>query len=119
MIGNSNDKTNFPYKLLLTDTQFWKIHKAFANGSSANRKLSKTQMSKTIQSEGILGEFLVALPYTVLKAGTQELIKTSPELAKDPTRYFVKHILLFRYMFYIYIYIYIFVRNSTLSEVQE
>ena len=33
MIGNSNDKTNFPYKLLLTDTQICKVYKAFANGS--------------------------------------------------------------------------------------
>ena len=35
LIGSSNDKTNFPHKLLLTDT---KILKAFANGSSANIK---------------------------------------------------------------------------------
>ena len=32
LIGNSNDKTNFPHKLLLTDTQVSKIRKAFANG---------------------------------------------------------------------------------------
>ena len=36
MIGNSNDETNFPQKLLLNDTQVSKILKAFANGSSAN-----------------------------------------------------------------------------------
>ena len=35
LIGNSNDETNFPHKLLLTDTQILKIRKAFANGSSA------------------------------------------------------------------------------------
>ena len=32
MIGNSNDETNFPHQLLLTDTQVSKICKAFANG---------------------------------------------------------------------------------------
>ena len=38
LIGNSNDETNFPHNLLLTDTQFLKISKAFASGSSANIK---------------------------------------------------------------------------------
>ena len=33
LIRNSNDEVNFPHKLLLTDTQVSKIHKAFANGS--------------------------------------------------------------------------------------
>ena len=37
-VGESNDETSFPYKLLLTNTQVSKIHKAFANGSSANIK---------------------------------------------------------------------------------
>ena len=40
VIGNSNDETNFPHKLLLTNLQGSKIHKVFANGSSANTKLS-------------------------------------------------------------------------------
>ena len=48
----SNDATNFPHKLLLTNTQVSKNHKAFANILSANIKFSKTQLSK-IQS----GEF--------------------------------------------------------------
>ena len=51
---------------MLTDTQVSKICKAFVNGSSANIKFSKTQLSKMIQSGGILGELLVALPYGVL-----------------------------------------------------
>ena len=52
MIGNSNDETNFPQKLLLTKTKVSNIRKAFANGSSANIKFSKkTQLSK-IQSGG-------------------------------------------------------------------
>ena len=55
LIGNSNDKTNFPHKLSLTDTQASKIRKAFANGSSANIKFSKTQLSKIVQSGGFMG----------------------------------------------------------------
>ena len=45
LIGTSNDVTNFPQELLLTDTQASKIPKAFANDSSANIKFSKTQLS--------------------------------------------------------------------------
>ena len=74
LIGNSNGETNFPQKLLLTDTQVSKIRKAFANGLSANIKFSKTQMSKMIQSGGILRELLVAIPHGVLKVRKQELI---------------------------------------------
>ena len=48
LIGNSNDESNFPYKLLSTDTQAWRFCKAFANNSSANIKFSKTQVLKII-----------------------------------------------------------------------
>ena len=36
VVRDSNDKTNFPHKLSLTDTQVSKICKAFANGLSVN-----------------------------------------------------------------------------------
>ena len=36
VVGDSNDETNFPHKLLLTDTKVSKICKAFANGLSVN-----------------------------------------------------------------------------------
>ena len=58
MIGNSSDKTNFPCKLILTDRQVSNLCKAFANNSSANKKLSKTQISKIKQSGGFLGKLL-------------------------------------------------------------
>ena len=41
--GTSNDKTNFPHKLLSTNAQVSRLCKALANGSSANITLSKTQ----------------------------------------------------------------------------
>ena len=56
LIGNSNDEANFPHELLLTDSQLSKICKAFAKGSLANIKFSKTQLSKMIQAGGILVE---------------------------------------------------------------
>ena len=46
MIGDSNDETNFPHELLLTDRQVSSIHKAFSNNSSVDIKFSKTQLSK-------------------------------------------------------------------------
>ena len=49
LIGNSNAETDSPFKLLLNDTQVSNIRKASANGSSANKKDSKTQLSKMIQ----------------------------------------------------------------------
>ena len=38
MIGDSNDKANFPHESLLTDRQVSSIRKAFANNSSINVK---------------------------------------------------------------------------------
>ena len=52
MASNSNDNTNFPHKLLLTNRQVANICKAFANHSSIDIKLSKTQLSKMIKSGG-------------------------------------------------------------------
>ena len=51
-IGDSNDKNNFPHKLLLANTQVSKLRKTFKNNSSANTKLSKTQLHKKGQSGG-------------------------------------------------------------------
>ena len=58
MIGNSDDETNFPDKLLLTNRQVANLRKAFAKNTSPDIKLSKTQLSKMIQSGGFLGRLL-------------------------------------------------------------
>ena len=68
-----NDETNFPHKLLLTDTQVSKIRKAFENGPSANIKFSKTHLSKMLQSGGLLGDLLEALPQAMFLAGKEVL----------------------------------------------
>ena len=54
MIGNYDDKTNFPNKLLLTNRQVTTLRKAFSNHTSTDIKLSKNQLSDMIQ----LGAFL-------------------------------------------------------------
>ena len=43
MIGDN--ETNFPHQLLLTNRQVANIRKAFANNSSIDIKLSKTELS--------------------------------------------------------------------------
>ena len=43
MIGSN--ETNFPHELLLTDRQVLSLRKSFTNNSSADIKLSKTQLS--------------------------------------------------------------------------
>ena len=58
MIGSSDDEINFPYKLLLTNRQVANLRKDFANKSSTDIKLSKTKLSKIIQSDGFLGRLL-------------------------------------------------------------
>ena len=44
VVSDSIDENNFPHNLLLTNTQVSKLLKTFANNSSANIKLSKTQL---------------------------------------------------------------------------
>ena len=79
MIGDSNDETNFPHKLLLTDRQVSNIRKAFADNSSADIKFSKTQLSKMIQSGGFLGKLLGPL----LKTGLPLIKNVITPLAKS------------------------------------
>ena len=66
MIGDSNDKGNFPHELLLTNRQVCSTRKAFSNNSSADIKLSKTHLSKMIQPGGVLGKLLGPLLKTRL-----------------------------------------------------
>ena len=61
--------------MLLTNTKVSRLHKAIANNSSANIKLSKTQLYKTGQSAGFFGKLLESL----LKTGLP-LMKTVLEL---------------------------------------
>ena len=79
IIGDSNDETNFPNKLFLNDGQVSKFCKAFVNNSSANIKLSKTQLSKILQSGGFLDRFLGLL----LKTGLSLIQNVLKQLAKS------------------------------------
>ena len=79
MIGDYNDKGNFPHELLLTDRQVSSIRKAFANNSSVDIKFSKTQLSKIIQPGGFLGKLLGPL----LKTGLPLIKNVIKPLAKS------------------------------------
>ena len=67
MVSNSNDNTNFPHELLLTNRQVANIRKAFAKNTSIDIKLSKTQLSKMIQSGGFSGILLGKLAGPLMK----------------------------------------------------
>ena len=64
MVGH--DETKFPHKLLLTNREVENLRKAFANKSSTDINLSKTQLSKMVQSGGFLGRLLGLLLKTGL-----------------------------------------------------
>ena len=46
VVRESNDEYNLSHKLLLTNTQFSRLRKTFASGSSGNIKSSKNQLHK-------------------------------------------------------------------------
>ena len=57
MIGDN--ETSFPHKLLLTNRQVSNLRITFANKSSTDIKLSKTQLSKMYNQGAFLADFLV------------------------------------------------------------
>ena len=76
MIGNN--ETNFPHEVLLTYRQVSNLRKSFANHSSADVKLLKTQLWKMIQSGGFLSRLLGSL----LKMGLPLINNVIKPLAK-------------------------------------
>ena len=78
MTGNSHDEINCPHKLLSTNRQVVYLRKVFANNSSTDITLSKTQLFKIIQSAGFIGRLLGAL----LKTGFQLVKNIIKPLAK-------------------------------------
>ena len=74
-----DDEANFPHELLLTNAQVSNLRKAFANYFSTHIKLSKTQLSKMIQSGVFLGRLLGPL----LKPGLLLIKNVIKPLAKS------------------------------------
>ena len=79
MIGNADDNTIFPRELLLTNRQVANLCKTFAKNTSTNIMLSKTELSKMIQSGGFLGRLLGPL----LRSGLPILKSVIKPLAKS------------------------------------
>ena len=79
MIGNSDDNTNFSHELLFTNRQVSNPRKSFAKNTSTDIKLSKTQLSKMLQSGGFLGKLLGPLLRTglpLIKSLIKPLVKS-------------------------------------------
>ena len=79
MIGNTDDNTNFPHELLLTNRQVANLCKVFAKNTSTYIMLSKTQLSKMIQSGG----FLVRLLGPLLRTGLPLMKSVVKPVAKS------------------------------------
>ena len=79
VIGDCNDETSFPHKLLLTDAQVLWLRKAFTNGLTVNIELSKTELSKI----GQLGRFLGKLIGPLLKIDLPLMRNVIKSLAKS------------------------------------
>ena len=62
------DGNDLPHELLLTTRQKTKLRNAFNNNMSTDIKLSKAQISKIIQSGGLLGWLLSNLAGPLMKA---------------------------------------------------
>ena len=73
VFSDSNYEANFPYKILLTNTQVLSIHKAFETNSTGIIKLSKTQLHKIRQLGGLLGRSLGTLKWI---AFNENVLKT-------------------------------------------
>ena len=82
MVGDSNGEINFPHRLLLTNTRVSRLHKTFANNSSANIKLSKIQLHNMGQSGEFLGRF------------QRPLLKTDFPLMKNVLKILAKSVLI-------------------------
>ena len=67
MILNILDGNNLPHKWLLTTRQKTKLRNVYNNNKSTDIKLSKSQMSKIIQSGGFLGSLLSRLAGPLMK----------------------------------------------------
>ena len=78
-----DNESNFSHKLLLTNRQVANLRKAFANYLSTDIKLSKTQLSKMIQSGGFLGRLLGPLLKTGLPL-IKNVIKPLPKSVLIP-----------------------------------
>ena len=76
LIGNSNNETNFPIKILLTETQVSKIRKVFANGSAANIKFSRIvrKIANKADKEEYLFNKKVSLNDMIKTANTSKYI---------------------------------------------
>ena len=80
MIGDN--ETSFPHKLLLTNRHVSNLRKVFVTDSTTNIKLSKSQLSKMIQSGGFVGRLL------------GPLLKTGLHLIKNVIKPLVKSVLI-------------------------
>ena len=57
VVDDSDDENNFPYELLLTNTQVSKLRKPFIHNSSANITSSKIRLHKKVTQDDFQADF--------------------------------------------------------------
>ena len=84
LLSNSigDNETNFPHKFLLTNRRVSNLRKAFTDNWSTDIKLSKTQLTRMIESGRFLGRLL------------SPLLKTGLPLIKNVIKPLVKSVLI-------------------------
>ena len=82
VVGDSNNETDFPHKLLLTNTQVSNLRKDFANNLSANKKYLKLNCIQQDNQEIFLGKPL------------RPLLKTGLTLRKNVFKPLAKSVLI-------------------------
>ena len=86
LMVDSNDETNFLHKSLLTDRQVSRLHKTFRNNSSANTKLSSTELSKILQLGGLWLSLSGPVLVAALEWGTEPSNWVAEILVKNAIR---------------------------------
>ena len=81
IISSSN---NFPHELLLTTRQTTRLRNTIEDNLSANIKLSKAPIFKTIQSGGFLGSLLSKVGCPLMKLAVPVAKKVLPPLGSTP-----------------------------------
>ena len=80
------DVNKLPHEILLTTRQKAKLRNAFENNMASDIKLSKTHISKKIQSGGNLGVMLSKIAGLLIKVAvpsTKIILATDAEIQKE------------------------------------
>ena len=80
VFGNSSDNTNVQHELLFINRKVSRFRKANANNLSGNKKLSKTRVSRMVQSGGLFENMETFSNYLIIMGS---LVNSAVAFEKD------------------------------------